>query len=229
MAIKAILFDLDNTLFDISQIKKEAIQGAVQSMLDAGLKMDKEEAVKKLSEEYFEKAKFYGRNILDEFLKKNKISDSRILAAGIHGYRKQKSKFMKPYPQVIETLEALKSRDLKLAIVSDAVSVKVHMNLYALGINQYFDDVIPFEDSGKLKPSKEPFLLALKRLGVKPEETIHVGDYPERDVKGANDSGIISVHAVYGNCRSKGPHEDKPNFEIHEFSEILGVVQQLNK
>jgi putative hydrolase of the HAD superfamily len=229
MTIKAVFFDMDNTLFDISEIKKEAVSGAVQSMLDAGLKMEKEEAEKKLIREYFETANFYGRNVITNFLKRNKISDSRILAAGIHGYRKHKSKFMKPFPQVIETLEALKAQGLKLAIVSDANAVKVHMNLYTLGIDQYFDDVIPYEETGVRKPSKEPFMLALKRLGVKPEETIHVGDYPERDVKGANESGIISVHAVYGNVRSEPPYEDKPDYEINKFSEILGIVQELNK
>jgi putative hydrolase of the HAD superfamily len=228
MKIKAVLFDLDNTLYNISLIKKEAIGGAVQAMLDAGLKMEKEEAVEKLSKEYFEMTKFYGRNVITDFLQNNNITNPRILAAGIHGYRKQKSRVMKPLPQVIETLEALKGLNLKLAIISDAPTVKVHMNLFALGIDQYFDDVIPHEEAGMKKPSKEPFLLALKRLGIKSEETIHVGDHFERDIKGANDTGIISVHAVYGDVRSDGSYKGKANYEIKNFSEILGIVEQLN-
>ena len=53
--IKAILFDLDNTLIDFLKMKRMAIEEAVEAMIDAGLKLDKKQAVELIYELYKEK------------------------------------------------------------------------------------------------------------------------------------------------------------------------------
>jgi len=53
--IKAVLFDLDNTLVDFMKMKEMAVEGAVDAMIDAGLNLTKEEAIEKFTKFTIEK------------------------------------------------------------------------------------------------------------------------------------------------------------------------------
>tara|TARA_Y100000310_G_scaffold343661_1_gene452327 strand:+ start:1881 stop:2579 length:699 start_codon:yes stop_codon:yes gene_type:complete len=225
--IKAVLLDLDMTLMDYMTAKTESVDAAVEAMIKAGLVMAKEEAYEKLKQEYFQD--FEGPHVITNFLKNSNQDNPRILAAGINAYRKKRIGLMKPYPEVVETLQELKSKGYKLAIVSDAPELKAYRRLDDLGIVGIFDEVVTYTDTGKKKPSPEPFEKALNSLSVKPEEAIHVGDWPERDVEGANAMGMVSVHAKYGHKFPPTEHKCNADFTINNFKEILGVLFKLNQ
>ncbi len=215
------------TLFDAETHKKRSVELAVQSMLNAGLKMEKEEAEKLLWKEYL--IIFHGSQVISDFLKNNNQLSQEILDAGIEGYRKVWAEKTESYPEVKETLTELKSLGLRLAIITDAPVKKALKRLEALNLLDFFEEVIGPEDTGKLKPSKEPFLEATKRLGIQPNEAIYVGDWPERDIKGANEAGLTSVHAKYGNVISDNSYTGKPNYEINAFNELLGIIRSINQ
>ena len=225
--IKAVLFDLDMTLLDLFTAKNEAIDAAIQAMINAGLDMDKEEALEKLTKEYFKD--FEGPLVISNFLKNNNQYHPRILASAINSYRKTKAELLKPYPEVIKTLKELKSMGLKLAIVTDAPVLKAFKRLDAVGVVEFFDEIVTFDDTGQKKPAPEPFKEALKRLNASTEEAIHVGDWPERDIAGANGVGMASVHAKYGDKLSDSSFEGKADFEIESFDEIIGVIHTINQ
>jgi len=67
--IKGIIFDLDNTLVDFTRFKENSIRSAIESMIDAGLKIDPETAYKKIFQIYEEKGWEYQR-VFDDFLLK---------------------------------------------------------------------------------------------------------------------------------------------------------------
>ena len=196
--IKAILFDLDNTLIDFMKIKKASCSSAVSAMIKAGLKTNRRKALKVLYELY-DKYGIEYQYIFQRFLKKYRREvDYKILTAGIDAYRKKQLTMQKPYPQVISTLKKLRKKGLKLAIVSDAPRLKAWTRLTELGIQDYFDVVVTHGDSKARKPSKLPFEKALKVLKVKPEECLMVGDNPERDIIGAKRLGMKTCFAKYG-------------------------------
>ncbi len=223
--IKAIIFDLDNTLIDFMRLKKSSIDAAVTAMISAGLKMSKDEATKALFELY----NTYGieyQEIFQRFLEKtNKAVDYRILAAGIVAYRKLQSGLLEPYPKVMHTLMKLKEKGLKLAILSDAPRLKAWIRLTEMRLADFFDVVIAFEDTGKTKPSREPFIKVLKELGMGAGECVMVGDWPERDVRGAKAAGIMTVFARYG--ATKDIKDSGADYEINGIEEVLGVVELL--
>jgi putative hydrolase of the HAD superfamily len=223
--IKAVLFDLDNTLIDFMGMKKACCRAAIKAMIRGGLKMDEKKALDILFKLYDEHGIEYNR-IFQEFLKKTagKV-DYKMLAEGIVAYRQTQRKHMKTYPEVKPTLKRLKKMGLKLGIVSDAPSLNGWIRLIELGIQNLFDVVVTFDETGKTKPSKHPFLVALKQLKVKPSETIHVGDNPERDIKGAKLLGIKTIYAKYGNFRNEKADAD---FTINSFGEILPIIKSLN-
>ena len=202
MKIKAVLFDLDNTLLDFTRFKKKATYAAAKAMVDAGLKADRKKLTQKLLKFYYQHG-IESDDAFQRFLEKEfGKAEPRILAAGVNAYLKEKYVHLKPYPSVVDTLRKLRKRGLKLAVVSDGLRLKAWMRLNAAGLDGYFDAVITYEDTGKKKPSKEPFLKACKMLNVTPEECLMVGDWPERDINGAKALGMKTCWAKYG-CHGK--------------------------
>ena len=162
--LKAVLFDLDQTLIDFMSMKKASCEAAIRAMIDAGIKLDKEHATEILYAIYDEFGIEYNL-VFQEFLKRiNKEIDYKILAAGIVAYRKAQAGMLEPYPQTVPTLIRLREKGLKLAIVSDAPRLKAWLRLAEMKIADFFDVVVCFEDTNELKPSTAPFEKAMNLL-----------------------------------------------------------------
>jgi len=223
MALKAVLFDLDNTLVDFMGFKRRCSEGAIRAMVEAGLGLEEEKARELLFEMYAEFG-IEDQNIFERFLKKvsGKI-DYRVLAAGIAAYRRVKASYMLPYPRVRETLIRLKEKGLVLGIVSDAPRMQAWLRLAEMNLLEFFDVVVALEDTGKQKPSRMPFKKAVKKLGLKPEEILFVGDNPVRDIKGAKAMGMITALAAYGQIM---PGKASPDFVLEKVSDLVRVVKE---
>lgn len=229
---KAIIFDLDDTLIDFFNLKVNSLNAAVKAMIKAGLPLQEKESMRALFDLYKEH-NIEDREILNKFLEKHHKLDYRILCHGINAYRITQKKFFKPYDGVIPTLKKLKKRNnLKLAILSDAPNFKVWLRLVEAGIDEFFDIVIGFDDSGHKKPSPIPFKLALQKLNLGPQEILYVGDWPERDIAGAKIVGFKTCLATYRVMhplddvrKGKLPKELEPDFKIKKFEEILKIVK----
>ena len=85
--IKAIVFDLDNTLVDFMRMKRRAIDAAIKAMIDAGLDVPYDKIKSSIDEVYNEKGIEY-QQVFDILLNKTigRI-DHKILASGIVAYR----------------------------------------------------------------------------------------------------------------------------------------------
>ena len=220
--IKAVIFDLDNTLIDFLKMKKLSCSAAIDAMIGAGLKVEHNKAIKLLFELY-DKYGLEEKKIFQKFLKKltGKV-DYKILANGIVAYRKVRSGFLEPYPNVDYVLLKLKSHGIKLGIITDAPKLKAWVRLASMKLSNYFDAVVAFEDTNEPKPSKMPFEAALKKLRLKPSECLMVGDWPERDIKGAKKLGMKTCFARYGNPKVKKSYAD---YEITDIRMVLEIVK----
>jgi HAD superfamily hydrolase (TIGR02253 family) len=220
--IKAVLFDLDNTLIDFLKMKRHSCSAAIDSMIGAGLKVDHDKAIEVLFSLYDKHGLEEGK-IFQKFLKKvtGKV-DYKILANGIVAYRRVRTGFLEAYPNVDYVLLKLKDRGIKLGIVTDAPKLKAWVRLASIKLSNYFDAVITFEDTKKLKPSKLPFKAALRKLKLNASECLMVGDWPERDIKGANAIGMQTCFARYGNPKKKKTDAD---YEIKSIKELLSIVK----
>jgi len=219
----AIIFDLDNTLLDLMRMKQLCIEAAVEGMIDAGLDMQQKKAEKMLFD-------LYGHNIEDQrifqkFLKEvTGIVDPKMLAYAIIAYRRVKAGFLAPYPGTKRTLVALRGMGLKLAVVSDAPRHQAWQRLCILKLDDFFDEVVTFEDTRKRKPDPAPFRKALKTLGLKPEDTLMVGDWPERDMQGAKKLGMQTAFAKYGNTTGyKGKVAD---YTLNKITDLIEIVKK---
>src|SRR3989338_4552059 len=224
--IKAVLFDLDNTLIDFMGMKRSSFEAAVKAMIRVGLRIKKADAMELLHALYRQHG-IEHQQIFQKFLR-TAIGrlDYKALAEGIVAYRKAQAEILQPYSAVVPTLKKLRRRKLKLAIVSDAPRLKAWIRLVELGLQDYFDAIVCHEDTGSYKHTGLPFKRALKLLNLKPEECIMIGDWPERDIVGAKKLGIRTIFARYGT--TKKIRNSGADFEADSVKEIAGVVRKLN-
>lgn len=225
--IKAIVFDLDNTLVDFMRMKYRAIEAAVKAMIDAGLDYPNEIIRKKIDEIYSEKGIEY-QQVFDILLNQltGKI-DFKILSSGIVAYRTAREAELNTYPKVVPTLISLIKLSIKLGVVSDAPAREAWLRLSYIGLHHIFDEVVTFDDTHERKPSPVPFNAILAKLRVKPEEALMVGDWAERDVVGAKNIGMKTAFARYGDTFETQEHG--ADYEINDISELVGIVKKENK
>ena len=114
--IKAVIFDLDNTLVDFMAMKRQAIEAAIQSMIDAGLALTTEDVRQRINAIYQERGIEF-QNVFDQLLYDLfQRVDYKILSAGIIAYRRAREAALVPYPHVYMTLMELLKRGLRLGV-----------------------------------------------------------------------------------------------------------------
>ncbi|MBP8975887.1 MAG: TIGR02253 family HAD-type hydrolase [Bacteroidetes bacterium] len=225
--ITAVIFDLDNTLVDFMQMKRQAIDAAIHAMRDAGLNLSSEEIRKRIDDIYQERGIEF-QNVFDELLYRefSKI-DYKILSAGVIAYRRAREAALMPYPHVTMTLIELTKMHIKLGVVSDAPSREAWLRLCYLNFHHLFDAVVTFDDTGKRKPDPEPFKKILRMLDVNPQEALMIGDWEERDVVGAAQVGMKTVFARYGN--TFGTLVSNADYDIDDIAQLIDIVKDENQ
>ena len=224
--IKAVIFDLDNTLLDFIKMKQFAVQAAISAMAEAGLEVNEKKANDKIFQMY-EDGGWENQSIFNDFLQeKIGFVDHKYLAAAIVAYRRAREASLQLYPNVNKTLFELLKMGIKLAIVSDAPSREAWMRIYYLNLHHVFDLVLTFDDTGARKPSPKPFAMALDLLKINSEDTIMVGDWPERDVEGAKKVGMKTIFARYGDTFET--KESGADWDVNDIYEIVDIIKELN-
>jgi putative hydrolase of the HAD superfamily len=214
LMIKGVVFDLDNTLLDFMKMKEFAVKAAIRGMIEAGLKVNEDKSYIEIN------------SIYEEFGWENQKVFDVFLAAGIVAYRRAREANLMAYPNVNKTLMALTKSGIKLGVVSDAPSREAWMRIYYLNLYHYFDVVITYDDSGERKPSPVPFQLALDGMGLRPEETIMIGDWPERDVVGAQQIGMKTAFARYGD--TFGTVNSGADWDLNDIYQLVGIINEHN-
>ncbi|GBE81490.1 Putative uncharacterized hydrolase [Sparassis crispa] len=118
-------------------------------------------------------------------------------------------------------LKRLKEVNVHTGLISNT-DVRMHRVLADLGVHQYLDVTLLSEEEGIEKPSREIFLRACSRVGVKPQEAVHVGDELRGDYRGAKDSGMSAFL-----LRRPGPEGEWESKEDGENLAGVDVVPSL--
>jgi len=224
---EAIIFDIDDTLFDSTFMSQSARRNAIRAMHEAGIELDENETFELL----LKIVKKYGSNYNEHF---NRLLEEleyephpKLIAAAVVAYHSEKEALLRPFPDVILTLLTLIKTQHKLGIISDGIREKQWEKLIYLGIQHFFDVVVINELRGNWKPDNHGFKIAMEKLGLtEPEKIIYVGNKIESDIVGANKIGMISVLFDPKNLVKLDNliEFEKPNHIIKRISEISRIV-----
>lgn len=218
--LKAILFDMDNTLFDFVAAKL----GACKEILSYIGKGDIAEEPSELFE-YFLRG-VYGfedyENIRD-YMMERRLFTAENYRQCCEIYEREKLQNLELYPGVRDTLEELKKLDLKLAIITDANSYHTQARLTKVELLDYFDLLVATDTTGTKKPDPAHFLFALQALGTKSEESLVVGDSIKRDMIPARKLGLKTAYASYGDWRPAEETDQCFDFRLNTFSDLLDL------
>jgi len=137
-------------------------------------------------------------------------------------------------PGAAELMYTLKRRGYALALVADGYPGTYSNVLTQHGLYECFDVFAISEELGVCKPDARMFTHALDQLGVPLDaygSTMMVGNHLERDIKGANALGMISVWLDWAPRRSKVPADEseRPAFTIRMPLDLLGVIAQIEQ
>lgn len=223
--IRAIFFDLDNTLIDFLRMKRESCRAAAHAMVTCGLQMTPAEAYERLMKVYFQTG-IESDVAFTEFLKRENRFDHKILAAAINAYLAAKAQNLKPYPNVKPTLRQLTKKGIFLSIVTDAPKTKAYQRLLGMKIEPYFKFVVGYEDTNHTKATGLPFQLAIDLLkqetrNINNDEILMVGDSIERDIIPAKKLGLQTALSKYGEYTDQTGNAD---FELKNFKDILSIL-----
>ncbi|MGB2952765.1 MAG: HAD family hydrolase [Gaiellaceae bacterium] len=125
-------------------------------------------------------------------------------------------------------LEALRSRGLKLGLVSNAFDPGwlLHRDLERMGLAERLDFAVFSSEVGKRKPHRAIFDRALEALGVASERALFVGDRLYEDVRGAAEVGMLTVQALWFRA-DEHPEGAEPDFQAFTQLDVLNVVARL--
>jgi HAD superfamily hydrolase (TIGR01509 family) len=228
--LRAVLFDVDDTLFDRTRAQNDLVRELAHRLDDlfAGIPFER------TREAFFESDRRVNQ-LMDsgKIVEGARAERSRLFLGLLHldesAAGRVTDEYMKLYPEInvpvkgsVQTLGFLHGR-YQLGVVSNGFVDIQHHKLESLGIARLFDCVVLSDELGIRKPDPRIFEEALKRLGRTPDECLYVGDSCRYDVAGARNAGIRTCWFNPEGAR-RPPGESEPEFEIHSFSELEGVL-----
>lgn len=127
-----------------------------------------------------------------------------------------------PNPEARPAVKALRARGVRVAVVSNSDG-RVSELLHACALGDLFEFIMDSGLEGIEKPDPRIFLRACDRLGIPPEETAYVGDFPVVDVRGSRAAGLLPV--LYDPLDAWPHWQDSHRIrDLNELPEILGIA-----
>jgi HAD superfamily hydrolase (TIGR01549 family) len=230
---KAVLFDIDDTLFDRREAQSEVLQQIITVLPDlfSGLNS-------KQIDEAFSKSDEISTQ---EFTSGASIDDSResrsryflqFLNLDQHRCQEIAKLYLEYYPKIIAPVEGAQStihnlaQKLQVGIISNGSPAVQYQKLNNLGIKQYLSCIILSEEIGIRKPDTRIFQEAASRIGQLPENCLYVGDSIDADITGAKNAGMISCW--FNPRQIQQTHSIiTPDFEIFRLAQLIKIINAL--
>ncbi len=127
------------------------------------------------------------------------------------------------YPNVAQTLKALKAKDYRLALVTNKPYDFIAPLLEGLELDGLFELCLGGDSLSKRKPDPMPLMHVCERLGVCASKCVMVGD-SKNDIVAANGAKMQSIGVSYGYNYGEDIALHKPDHVVHDFGEILVLL-----
>lgn len=130
---------------------------------------------------------------------------------------------VRPYPGALDAVRALRGSGARLGIVTSKNNHALQMGLDLCGFTGLFDVLVTSDDPLASKPSPEPVLAALSRLGAAPAEALVVGDSPH-DIASGRDAGTATAACLWGPFSREQLAVEHPDHWLERFPDLLALA-----
>ena len=219
---KIVLFDLDNTLYDVRQYFKGAFQ-ELAAYISRKHPISQRTACQVLKDIWKQKTSMYPY-LFNDVVKVLNL-DEREVKKMIDIFNLHEGK-LQPYPHLLSMMKKLKKQGCKLGIVTDGTIQRQKRKVRSLRIRRFFDAVVFTKELGGSKQSILPFQKVLHDLHGDSSHTFFVGDNPSLDFQGPKKLGIVTMRLLQGEFRSI-PSNVFVDYEIKNLKEIPPLVEHL--
>ena len=128
---------------------------------------------------------------------------------------------IKPLKNVFNMLDMVVANNIPICVVSD---YPPHDKMKKMGFMKYeWVAIINGEDVGQLKPHPAGLQQAMKKMGTKPEETLHVGDSMGFDIKGAKNAGMMNAWLKW--WWKKNKYDFEADYTFTNFEEFMVLLE----
>jgi len=189
MAVKAVAFDIDGTLYPNWKMKLNSVPFFVFHPVLIYQFGEIRKEIRKLDEIedfYTVQAQLLGGVLRVPEERAKEIIDDIFYTRWERTFSR-----IKPYGNVKMVIESIRAMGLKTAVLSD---FPVGRKLEYFGLEDLWDVELSSEETGYLKPHRRPFEVLSDKLGVSPKEVIYVGNSYSYDVAGSKGAGMIAGH-----------------------------------
>jgi HAD superfamily hydrolase (TIGR01662 family) len=243
--LSVILFDLGFTLInfegDFHQAMKESYLALADSLIASGCQIDRQA----FADKFYEVITQYYRNrvvdLIERPIEENLLKTlhyfsvdglkESVLQEAVKTMYCYTEAWWKLEPDTHDTLTTLHNKGYRLGLISNASnSPDLNRLIDNHKLRHYFEIVVISAEEGIRKPDPRIFSKTLKKLGVKPENAIMVGDTLPADVLGAQNSGVKSVWITR---RANRPENNdvlesiQPDYAIPDLSSLVPLIEQI--
>ena len=221
-AVTTLLFDMDNTLFDLVGAQIDACQSVARHL-------NQDDGEDLFS--YFLTAGhgFESHENIRQYMEERGIPVNGTYRAACRIYETEKLRGISPYEGVPGTLQSLHEQGYHMGIVTDAYARDATLRLEKTGLLPYFCCMVSYDMVKVKKPAPEPFLFALEMMKAHAGEAVLIGDSPHRDIEPCRSLGIKTVYARYGDRFSKDRSSIAADFVIDTMSELPGILLEMQE
>ncbi len=205
--IKAVIFDIDGVLLDSMKANIKFFRDLLEA---SGYKKPSKKSVSKI----FHLSMLDGIKLLTQEKSEKKIEEVWKL-----GHKFPYPSNLLKIPNDMPSMIKLLGHKYKLAIVTSRIKRGVDVFFKISKMKKYFVVIVSFENSSKHKPYPEPLLVALRRLKIKSEEAVYIGD-AESDMKAAKSAGVKFI--LYSQNKLSGA-----DIQVNSFKEIPAAIEHL--
>ena len=189
--IQAVFFDLDGTLYD----RDAAVLHIAHSQFEA-FRGDLGNVTQSVFVERLVTLDAHGHNRTPQLhhVLAEDLGFSSMVADGLEThFRSNFPKSCRLSPDTLATLKTLRTRGLKVGMITNGPTHWQTLKIESMGIAPLFDAILISGTEGIEKPDPRIFARAVERCGVTASESMFVGDHPVVDIRGAEAAGLFPV------------------------------------
>jgi len=131
-------------------------------------------------------------------------------------------KILSTYPEVKKTLEELKRKNFKLAILSNGTPDLLNQLVKSNSLQEFFDDIFSIETVGIYKPNADVYNIPIKKYNISKNEVLFLSSNTW-DVSGGGNFGYKSIW-VNRNNNIFDNLDYSPEFELKNLKDLLDII-----